>query len=279
MLKYIAAFDGLKYSLATRDYAIHLSRQAYAHLVGVFLDDTTYTSYKIYEMISEKGVTEERIQELEKLDAEKRKQAANDFETVCNAEGMVCDVHHDEQVALQELIHESLFADLLIIDRKETLTHYEEAIPTRFTRDLLTEAHCPVLLVPSVYQPAEQILLLYDGTPDSIYALRMFSYVCSAIKYLPTTLVHVAEQGNKSPADAILLKEFLKRHFPAATLHLLRGNAEMAILQFLTAQTATSLVVLGAYGRGNISRWMRPSMADRLLEQFELPLFIAHRKV
>lgn len=278
MLKYIAAFDGLKYSLATRDYAIHLSRQAYAHLVGVFLDDVTYTSYKIYEMISEKGVTEDRIQELEKIDAEKRKQAATDFETVCKAEGMVCDVHHDEQVALQELIHESLFADLLIIDRKETLTHYEENTPTRFIQDLFAEVHCPVLLVPSQYQPVEQILLLYDGSPDSIYALRMFSYVCSAIKYLPTTLVQVAEQGNKTPSDAMLLKEFLKRHYPAATIHMLAGDPESSIRAFLLEQSAASMLVLGAYGRGNLSRWMRPSMADRLMEQFNLPLFIAHRK-
>lgn len=279
MLKYIAAFDGLKYSLSTRDYAIQLSRQAYAHLVGVFLDDATYTSYKIYEMITETGVSEARVKELENMDAEKRRQAATDFETVCSAEGMACDVHHDRNVALKELIHESLFADLLIIDRKETLTHYEEAIPTRFIRDAITEVHCPVLLVPVNYQPVEQILLLYDGSPDSLYALRIFSYVCSAIKYLPTQMVQVEEDVVNAPSDAPLLKEFMKRHFPAATTTLLHGNPETAIRKFIMDQTAHTMVVLGAYGRSGFSRWMRPSMADRLQEQIEVPLFIAHRKV
>jgi hypothetical protein len=54
---------------------------------------------------------------------------------------------HDRNIAIQELKHESIYT-LLIIDSKETLTHYTEKLPTRFIRDLLSDAQCPVLIVP-----------------------------------------------------------------------------------------------------------------------------------
>jgi len=36
--------------------------------------------------------------------------------------------------------------------------------------------------------------------------------------------------------------------------------------------------VLGAYERGALSRWLRPSMADILMQEVDRPLFIAHIK-
>ena len=51
MNKYIAAFDGLKFSESTSDFAIALAASAKSHLTGIFLDDQTYTSYKIYDLV------------------------------------------------------------------------------------------------------------------------------------------------------------------------------------------------------------------------------------
>ena len=61
MKKITAAFDGLKYTESTRDYALNIAKQTNTHLVGVFLDDPTYTSYKVYDLISKEGVSEERL--------------------------------------------------------------------------------------------------------------------------------------------------------------------------------------------------------------------------
>ena len=61
MKKNIAAFDGLKYSESTRDYAIYLAKQTNTHLVGAFMDDPTYTSYKIYELTVKQGASENNL--------------------------------------------------------------------------------------------------------------------------------------------------------------------------------------------------------------------------
>jgi len=73
MKKIIAAIDGLKYSQDTIDYAIQFAMDSDAHLVGVFLDDITHHSYKIYEVIhSEGGVSEEKMERFEKQDKDLR---------------------------------------------------------------------------------------------------------------------------------------------------------------------------------------------------------------
>ena len=79
-------------------------------------------------------------------------------------------------MALQELLHETIYADLLVINKSETFTHYEKEPPTEFIRDLLTDVQCSVLIVPKKYYSIDQLVLLYDGEPSSVYAFKMFTF-------------------------------------------------------------------------------------------------------
>ncbi|MDP4261272.1 MAG: universal stress protein [Bacteroidota bacterium] len=280
MKKVIAAFDGLKFSESAKEYAIQVAKQGKVHLVGVFLDDFTYHSYKVYDLIREEGEHfEPKQKRLEKKDAETRALAVKSFETACQEAGIEYTVHHDPSIAIQELLHESIYADILIIDSTETLTHYTEKVPTRFIRDLLSNVQCPVLVVPHLYKPISKLILLYDGEPSSVYAVKMFSYTLSSFKEHPAEVVSVkpVKESLHLP-DNKLMKEFMKRHFPKATFTVLKGLAETEIEDYLEKQTDSPLVVLGAYQRGMVSRWFRASMADVLMKDLKLPLFIAHNK-
>lgn len=280
MKKIIAAFDGLKYSTSTRDYAINLAKQNNTHLVGIFLDDSIYTSYKIYDLIEEKGgVSEEKMKKLEEKDRAKRSAAAEDFEASCKKAGIQYNVHHDKKIAIRELKHESIYADLLIIDAKETLTHYTEKLPTRFIRDLLSDAQCPVLIVPQKYKPITKILLLYDGAPSSVFAVKMFSYTLPLLKDFETVIISVNPvNATLHLPDNALMKEFMKRHYPTAKYIIKKGWAEEEIVKYLKENQENTLVVLGAYQRGAVSRWFKESMADILMKEVKQPLFIAHHK-
>ncbi len=279
MKKIIAALDGLKFSESTKKYSIEIARQSKTHLVGVFLDDITYHSYKLYDLVKQDNVLESTVKHLEEKDTKTREASVRKFETACQETGINFSLHHDSSVALQELLHESIYADLLIVDRRETLTHYEEDIPTGFIHDLLTDVQCPVLLVPPKYKPIKKIVLLYDGEPSSMYAIKMFSYLLESLKSLPTEVVTV--KGIKKDShlpDNEIMKEFMKRHYPKANFTVLNGFAEIEIIEHVKKQNENSLVVLGAYRRGRVSRWFRESMADVLMKTLEIPLFIAHNK-
>jgi nucleotide-binding universal stress UspA family protein len=277
MNKIIAAFDGLKYSESACNYAINIAKKSGMHLVGVFLDDITYSSYKIYELITQQGVSEKKLKDYEEKDKATRAAAATAFENACRRETIEHSIHHDRNIAINELKHESIYADLLVIDSKETLTHYSEELPTRFVRELLEDLQCPVLLAPAKFKPVEKIVLLYDGTPSSVQAIKMFSYTMPQFNELPTEVISVKNVGSsKNLADNRLLKEFTKRHFPKTTYTVLKGLAENEIPKYIKAQKENVLVVLGAYKRGAVSRWLHHSLADVLMKELKSPLYIAH---
>lgn len=277
MKKIIAAIDGLKYSKATTECAISISKLSSAHLVGVFLDDFTYNSYNIYDLMVKKGVTAQELKQHEESDKHKRMKAVQEFEKSCQEAGVNYSLHHDQNFALQELLHESIYADLLVIDSRETLTHYDEALPTGFIRDLLINVQCSVLLLPSDYRPFKKVSLLYDGEPGSVHAIKMFSYLLPEFQSTPSQVITVkASDEDKHLPDNHLMREFMKRHFPSTNFIVLKGNPEMNITDHLRQDDHEQLVVLGAYRRNMVSRWLKPSMADHLMKELKSALFISH---
>jgi nucleotide-binding universal stress UspA family protein len=277
MKKIIVALDGLKYSDSAVQYAIQLTRQAQAHLVGIMLEDATYTSYKVYELITKNKDAGEKIKQYEQKDKEIREQASLKFAQSCRLAGINYSIHHDKNIALQDLLHESIYADLLVIDSKETLTHYDEKRPTRFIRDLLADVQCPVLVVPPKFKTTDKIIFLYDGAPSSVYAIKMFSYLFPFSESTRAQILSVKSPGqNLHMPDNRLMKELVKRYFPGAEYQVIKGLPEVEIIQTLKQLPRQMLVVLGAYRRGRVSRWFRESMADTLLKEMSVPLFIAH---
>lgn len=280
MKKFIAAFDGLKFSEGTLYYAIYLAKHSNAHLVGVFLEDFTRHSYSIADITRYEGDEFERhMHDLNEKDKEERNESIDRFEQMCQSMSVNYTVHRDRNVALQELLHESIYADLLIIDGTETMTRYEEETPTRFIRELLSDVQCPVVIVPAQYRAINKIILLYDGEPSSVHAARTFSYLFDSANEIQTQILTVkSREESLHVPDNHLMKEFIKRHYPQAEYVVLRGDAENEITQFLHREKKDPLVVLGAYRRTKLSRLFKPSMADYLMQHLKMPLFIAHNK-
>lgn len=278
MKKIIAAFDGLKFSAATRDYAIQVAKENNAHLVGIFLDDPFYQSYKVYDLIGEEGgISPEKQKKLLAADEKTREKSVAGFEEACRKAGLQYTVRRNKEVATQALLQESIYADLIVINAHETFTNRAEQAPTRFVRDILSAVQCPVLVVPAHYKPFKSLVLLFDGQPASVFAIKMFSYMLPALKEHPAEVLSVKPMSQTLHLpDNKLMKEFMKRHFPKAAYTIMKGLPETEIVNFLKEGKQAPLVVLGAYQRGMVSRWFRPSMADVLIKELKLPVFIAH---
>lgn len=278
MKKIAAVFDGLRLSESTLQYAISVARQQPSHLVGLFLDDFTYNSFSMYKLLKA-GATRDEINLLEAKDKKTRDISVKQFEEACQAAGLNYSVHRDRSIAIQEVLHESIYADLLVVDMEETLVRNEGEPPTRFIRDLLTDVQCPVLVVPPDYHEIKRVVLLYDGEPSSVYAIKMFSYLMPCTQQVEAEVLSVNEPGEGGHLEHNrLMKEFMKRHFPKARYRVTQGPPEEQILTFLDQQPEGTLAVLGAYRRSTVSRWFRVSMADVLMKKLKMPLFIAHNK-
>jgi len=280
MKKFLAVFDGFNMSKSTLNYAIQLTQAADAHLVGVFLDEFIYRSYNVVKVMKTHANYEKVMKELDAKDKLKRDEAARQFETACSKAGIHFSIHRDKGIAILDLKKESMFADLMVINEFETFTKYKQQSPTRFMKDLLADVQCPVLVVPGRFKTIDKIVLLYDGGPSSLYAIKMFSYLFGNFMNMPIEVFTVKDHymANLRVPDNKLMREFVKRHFPNASYTVVKGTGEEQIVGHLRNHRENELVVLGAYRRSELSRWFKISMADVLMKELDTPLFIAHNK-
>lgn len=280
MKKFIAAFDGLNFSESTMNYAVYFARHCNAHVVGVFLEDYTRHSYSMADITRHEGSDfDQHIEQMDIMDQEARKKSISHFEEICQDCGVSYSIHRDRNLAINELLHESIYADLLIIGHGESMSRYKEPSPTRFIRSLLNDVQCPVILAPEYYRPIDKFILLYDGEPSSVYAVRTFSYLIQSVISVETEVLCVkAPEESLHLPDNRLIREFVKRHFPKAAYVVLKGYPEDEIGNYIRRDKKDPVVVLGAYRRNRFSRLFRPSMADFLIRHLDVPLFIAHNK-
>ena len=280
MKKIIVAIDGLNYKPSVIELAISWSIHTNSHLVGVFLHDKTYRSYEIYDTDKGMLLSDESIEKAAAHDEQVRADAIAKFKEACSLKKIAYTVRIDINIALRELVHESLYADMLVINSGEHFNHYPTiSRPSAFVKELLESVQCPVLLAPDKVQPIDKAVLLYDGSQSSVIAIKRF---CDqATRYSPslTAIEVLTIKDTGAPLhlkDYKLIKEYLKRHFPKAKFSVLAGEPRKKIAAVLKREHSGTLAVLGAYQRGMVSRWFRPSMADILLSMVRLPLFIAH---
>ncbi len=277
MKKFLAVFDGYKPSASTLAYAVSLSKLAGAHLNGLFLDEFVYRTYSITSVIKNYENADEVIERLDQKDEQKRAAAVEYFKKTCSEAGISWSVTRDTDIALQELKHESIYADLLIIDRKENFSRHKEETPTHFIRELLRDIQCPAIIVPDNFCEPESVVFLYDGSPSAVYAIKMYDYLFSKLQSLPAEVFCVKESGDRAfIPDEKFMKEFVHRYFPGASFMAETGFAREKIIQHLKPAANRRMVVLGAYQRTDLSRLLKTSMADLLMKECEAPLFIAH---
>ncbi|MBD1384325.1 universal stress protein [Mucilaginibacter rigui] len=277
MKKISAVFNGLKFSDSTLAYAIKLAESSKALLSGVFLESFLYNSYGLADLVGKHGLSQVKMKHLLEKDKATRMKAADIFERACKKAQLNYTIHHAPSFSGQGVLKESIYSDLLLISSAETFSHLPEQPPTRFIRELLAATQCPVLIIPKKYQDIEKVALLYDGKPAAVYAIKQFNYMMPWLRSKPVEVVSVFD--TQAPAELPneqLVSEFIACHYPAATYTLLNGDPEEELPIYLKTNAQNSLVVLGAYQRGNVSRWFRSSMADRLMKAIDSPLFIAH---
>jgi len=278
MKKIIAAFDSLGFSESTMQYAVFLAKEYDAHLVGVFLRETTRIGYAVYATITKQSDSGRSILDaIENADKVTMNNAIMTFESGCQKAKINYSIHKDKKDALQELLHETAFADLLVIDAWETFSYIENNLPGWFIKNVLQDAQCPVLLVPRKFTPINKLILLYDGSPSSIQAIKMFNYILPEMSKLETKVLSAKEdRSNLHLPDNKLMKEWMKRHHPHVNYEILQGT-EKEIASIISHEGTDIIIVAGSYHRSSLSMLFHKSLADLLLKQTNAPIFIAHR--
>ncbi|HYV91641.1 MAG TPA: universal stress protein [Chitinophagales bacterium] len=277
MKKILAVFDGLRYSASTIEYAADVAKATDSLLVGVFLRDLTYSRFMYtysWEIPTQYALDYDRI---EKEDEEKMRDIIALFEKTCEDKGVHFKIHGHTGVPLMELLEESAFADLLMIDTRTSFFNVGGQTPSTFLKDLLAESKCPVLIIPDHPEQVKHTVVAYDGSDSSVYAMKMFSYIFPEWKELDTTVVTVNHSASNHIPKNRDVKDLASGHFKNVSFKVLNGKPEKELEKYLKKNGKDAVVVMGSYGRSALSRMFHASISNKILKDVKVPLFITHQ--
>ncbi|GGA94701.1 universal stress protein [Puia dinghuensis] len=283
MEKILLAMDAAKLNMKTIDFACYIARLTRSRLTGVFLEglvgqtvssagndpfgggsgawDSDADNPDVIRTTVESSVTEANIRR---------------FRDACVCRETLSLIHRDRGIPLSEILSETRFADLLIVDGETSFSRSDRQIPGRFVKDVLDAAECPVLIAPYSFDAIDEIVFTYNGTASSVYAIKQFTSLFPQFHDKKVIVVNVRQDEKYSIEDQFKMKEWLKAHYDNPEFVILKGEPADQLFGYLI-ERKKAVVVMGAYGRSMLSRFFKPSQARLILKTINLPIFITHQ--
>ncbi|RYY40645.1 MAG: universal stress protein [Chitinophagaceae bacterium] len=194
----------------------------------------------------------------------------------CERHGQEAEAEFYQGAPIPHVIRESSFADLILLDPATSFGDPDEQAPSHFTRSLLREAHCPVLLAPTQFEGVNETVFCYDGSASSIMAARLYTYLLPNLAREKATVLEVGKPGRATgKTEHRSLLKWMHCHYSDVTFESLEGTPDEELFRRLQMKR-NKMVVMGAFGRSLLSTWARPSTAEKLIHNVDLPFFIAH---
>lgn len=281
MKKLVLVVDGLKMSKPSLEYAAYFAKSQDMHVVASFMKEIAYKSEPVGQDLWWPYYPERKmhtVEELDRIDQERQKEAANSLKQYFEKEGVSFNIHKDKSVAIQALLTESYFSDLIVMSYDTSFSNYDQQVPSHFMREALSEAGCPVIVTPARFSMVERFVFAYDGSPAAAYAIKQFTYLFSPAPYQDLEIVFASPgRGSSHLPGQQLLKELLKGKYKSIEQAVLRSaDAAQELAEHLESESRRCLLVMGAYSRSGLSRWFKHSMADDIIRNLGIPVFIAH---
>lgn len=195
----------------------------------------------------------------------------------------LCDQHHIRHTIHENvdewdkhvLIKESRFSDLILLSGELFYSDIVDSQPNHFLHEALVCAECPMVIVPEDYKGLDHLYIAYDGSKESMFAMKQFSYLFPQLSELPTEVVYVKDEANEDIPDLVLLRNYSKQHFGSMGFSKLQFKASTYFATWI-GELRNVMLVTGSYGRNALSYMTKRSFCQDVIRQHRQPVFIAH---
>jgi nucleotide-binding universal stress UspA family protein len=273
MKKILLSFDGNHFSEAAFSFARNMNAYESILLTGVFLPPADFTGAQSYAYI---GSAAYLIPLVENRDPELIQESIDKFEDQCLQSGIEFRVHQDNSSsALQELKKESRFADLMIIGSEKFYENLGLETPNEYLKDALHDTECPVIVTPENVVFPDSVVLAYDGSKSSVYAIKSFAALFPQLCHKKTILLYAEGIPGEGIPQEKLIRELAANHFSHISFHQMDADPKKYLNTWLS-DIEKPILVSGAYGRSGLSQIFRQSFITTVMEQHSVPVFIAH---
>jgi hypothetical protein len=278
MEKILLAIDSGNMNLNALDFTCYLARLTKSKVTGVFLDNSTYEEKPVMKQLYGMPYVETIIAaDLPDYTEKSRRIQGNIqfFKQACGNRGVRWNIHRPKGVPEKELIKETRYADLLVVSAEISFEKKFEGTPTKFVRNILGNAECPVVISPDSFDALDEIVFAYDGNRASMIAIRQFTYLFPEYRNKKATVLEVSGSGSTKVEEKDKITEWLNAHYTNTEFVVLPGEARDEIFSYLLNKKDIFLV-MGSYGRSMLSNMFKPSSAKLVMRALSLPVFVAH---
>jgi len=270
MKKLLLIFNGDTFSESTFDFINKQYPLKSSLLTAVFMSPVDYSIVWGYPLPLG-GYTDTEI-----VNADKIAENIVRFETLCRENEIEYKVHKESDDSNADIIEkETRFADLLIISGSLFYNDADSEEPGYYMRHALHDAECAIIVFPDHYEYPVNNILTYDGSADSVYAIKQFAYLFPEWCNRKTYLVY-ANAKSKDIPDKELIEELARRHFPYLSMDKLEFDPVKYFNTWVTDKES-AIIVTGAYERSYFSELVKKSFIDETIRDHRVPVFIAHK--
>ena len=251
--------------------AIHIAKESNSLLEAVFINDINGFNYGYpfpndLFLLGEKVRAETRTAESMRL----LENIAKEFKNDCNEHSVEYKIEIDKAVSIKHLINLSSFADLIIADSKSDSDEYS-------LKDLLADAHCPLLLVSKNAEPVAKVYVAYDGSASSMYAVKMFSYIFPEYMNFNIHFFQITAGDIDEIAHLDEIKSWATMHFANVKFELIKGSTKKELVEHIRNGPEKAIIIMGAYSGSSIARLFLKSTAESVINETNASLFITHQ--
>jgi hypothetical protein len=277
MEKILFVTDAVKQDTSCLDFACFLCNLTHSKLIGIFLENVemeTRSKSTLQKAAVNSAIPGTTIKELKENYCEDN---IRRFKNTCELNGVTCKVHRDRGVPLEEVITESRYADLIVIDPTTSFAYERDIIPTKFVKDTFVSAECPVIIAPQNFEGIDEIVFTYDGSRSSMFAIKQFTYLFPELHNRKVSILNVILPGEKLNSNQYKLKEWLQTHYKHIDVLVLEDeHVRMRLLEYLLTKEK-AFIVMGAFGnRSILSSIFVPNHAILVVKLVVQPVFITH---
>jgi hypothetical protein len=133
-----------------------------------------------------------------------------------------------------------------------------------------------VLLMPDKATLPGELILTYDGSEASVFAIRQFAYVFPEFCRLQATLVYVNDDLEAKIPEEEAIRELCALHYRKFRVLRLRMRSADFYHTWI-GMMSNPWLVTGSFGRSAISQAFSTSFSTELIREHQVPVFVAHK--
>jgi len=247
--------------------------------VAMLVKDMAYTS-QVSSFIGQPAMVDCLPEKSGLLTEEDKMKAEviSEFEKAAKLSGVPYEIYNDFKLTAYELVKQSTYADLMILSYQIFYDQLTGKPDTSLLYMILKNSRCPVMIIPNGIEHIRNIIFTYDGKESSVFAIRAFNSIFGRyLRDMVVTVLTVSPNKEEEIKNEKFLLDLVQQYYSNVGLQLLTGSSTSREILNYAASVDNPLVIMGAYGRSTISNLIIPSVANRIIQERNTPLFIAHR--